>query len=246
MSRHSFDPDVAKLVGINAAVIFQNILWWTEKNAANGKHEYEGRFWTYSSVSAFEALFPYLTAKQIRLALDKLEDAGFLIAGNFNQSAYDRTKWYSPICPEGDYHLPKKANENAQKGKPIPDSKPDHKLDIITPYNPPLPDWMPIEAWDGWLAMRKAIKKPLTDRARTRAINKLDLMRQNGQDIAEVLDRSTSNVWTDLYEIKKENWHGTRTGKTDGASAALDEIIRSCESSRPADGSSFKRIGSNF
>lgn len=83
-----------------------------------------------------------------------------------------------------------------------PNTSKTHQLttkDIIGP-----PDWMPIDAWDGWLEMRKARKKPLTERAMARAINKLDAMRQAGQDIAEVLDRSTLNGWTDVYEIKEQ------------------------------------------
>ena len=35
MSRHSFDPEIAVRVGLNAAVIFQNITFWIEKNQAN-------------------------------------------------------------------------------------------------------------------------------------------------------------------------------------------------------------------
>lgn len=38
MSLHSFDPDVAKKVGVNAAVIYQNILFWTEKNFRNKRN----------------------------------------------------------------------------------------------------------------------------------------------------------------------------------------------------------------
>lgn len=123
---HSFDPEIAKKVGVNAAVIYQNLIWWTEKNAANGKHFYDGRHWTYNSVSAFGTLFPYLTAKQIRSALLTLEEEGFIVCGNYNVSAYDRTKWYSP-CEQVD--LPYKANGFDLEGKPIPDSKPDIKPD---------------------------------------------------------------------------------------------------------------------
>ena len=42
MSRHSFDPDIAAKVGLNAAVIYQNILWWCEKNAANDHNLHGG------------------------------------------------------------------------------------------------------------------------------------------------------------------------------------------------------------
>jgi hypothetical protein len=128
MSRHSFDPEVAAKVGLNAAVIFQNIVWWAEKNAANNKHFHDGLWWTYNSVSAFADLFPYLTGKQIRTALTKLEDDGLLVSGSFNKSAYDRTKWYAPTCPIGKSDLPKRSNENDQEGEPIPDINTDDKL----------------------------------------------------------------------------------------------------------------------
>ena len=123
---HSFDPKIATKVGVNAAVLYQNIVWWTQKNAANGKHLHDGRHWTYNSIKAFDALFPYLTSKQIRTALDKLEDAGLILSGTFNKAGYDRTKWYCPVEP---IDLPKKANGTAQKGEPIPVSKPVSKPD---------------------------------------------------------------------------------------------------------------------
>lgn len=235
MSRHSFDPEIAAKVGLNAAVIYQNIVWWAEKNAANGKHYHDGLWWTYNSVSAFAELFPYLTGKQIRTALTKLEDDGLLVSGCFNKSAYDRTKWYAPTCPGAKSDLPKRSNEDAQNGKPIPDINTDIKPDDITPYSPPepvrasiwIPDWVPLDAWNGWIDMRIKLKKPLTDRAYTRALSKLDRMRHEGQDIAEVLDRSTMNGWTDLYEIKernngKANWGGSPDRRSSLA-RAIDE-----------------------
>lgn len=130
---HSFDPEIAKIVGINAAVIYQNLVWWTQKNAANERHYYDGRYWTYNSVKAFDDLFPYLTRAQIRSALIKLEEAGLIVTGNFNQSAYDRTKWYSP---NDKLHLSNLANGFAQDDKPIPDSNPDIKPDTFLPETP--------------------------------------------------------------------------------------------------------------
>jgi len=121
---HSFDPEIAKDVGVNAAVLYQNILWWTQKNAANNKHCHDGRYWTYNSIKAFDDLFPYLTTAQIRRALEKLEAAGLILSGTFNKAAYDRTKWY---CPSQQINLSKIANGIAEKGEPIPDSKPDIK-----------------------------------------------------------------------------------------------------------------------
>lgn len=126
---HSFDPHIAARVGVNAAVLYQNIVWWCAKNAANRRNEHDGKFWTYNSVKAWAELFPYLTAKQIRSSLDRLEAEGLILSGCFNTSAYDRTKWF---CPVGPSHLPSGANELVREGKPIPvvntDSKPEEVL----------------------------------------------------------------------------------------------------------------------
>ena len=143
---HQFDPEIAKIVGVNAAVIYQNIIWWTEKNAANERHFYEGRYWTYNSVKAFDSLFPYLTPKQIRTAISKLEETGMIVSGNFNQSAYDRTKWYSPV---EQIHLPKSETPFAQKGKPIPDSKPVNKPDMdMSSSDDSITPEVVVEAWN--------------------------------------------------------------------------------------------------
>ena len=68
---HSFDIDDAVKYGMTEAVILHNLRFWIEKNKANGKHFHDGRYWTYNSVKAFEELFPYLTYRNIRSAIEK-------------------------------------------------------------------------------------------------------------------------------------------------------------------------------
>ncbi len=65
-----------------------------------------------------------------------------------------------------------------------------------------LPDWVPAASWDGWVEMRKAIRKPLTARAKSMAVNKLEKLRADGYGVAGVLDQSTLNSWQDLYPLK--------------------------------------------
>ncbi|SFC07301.1 hypothetical protein SAMN05421747_1049 [Parapedobacter composti] len=129
---HSFNVDVAKEFGIPAAIILKNIAFWIEKNVANGKNQFDGRTWTYNSYKAWHALFPYLSQKQLRTTLNKLVEKGVLLKGNFNQSTYDRTNWYAfadenlwmqTHCPNGQMERTKGANQTAQEGEPIPDSK---------------------------------------------------------------------------------------------------------------------------
>jgi hypothetical protein len=127
MALHSFDPDIAEKVGVNAAVIYQNLVFWIEKNQANDKHFHEGKYWTYNSISAFEQMFSYLTTSQIRTAIKHLLESGLIVEGNFNKKGYDRTKWYSVISQ---VHLSNLANGFDKNPNPIPDIKPD-----IKPYN---------------------------------------------------------------------------------------------------------------
>lgn len=118
------------MVGVNAAILYQNIFFWCERNAAKRKNLRDGNYWTYNSVSAFHELFPYLTEKQIRVALDKLETSGLIEVGCFNEDARDRTRWYALVDKS---LLPSEAvtfalqgkSTFAPEGEPLPVGKPD-------------------------------------------------------------------------------------------------------------------------
>lgn len=65
-----------------------------------------------------------------------------------------------------------------------------------------LPDWMPAEAWAGYLQMRKAIKKPMTPYAMKLAIEKLAELRAEGNDPVAVLNESIMHSWQGLFPLK--------------------------------------------
>lgn len=133
--QHSFDSDIATEYGVNCAILLNHLWFWCEKNRANEKHYYNGHYWTYSSVKALEELFPYMSKNTITRSLTKLKDNELLIEGNYNKSAYDRTKWYAltqkaySILSKTEIHLPKIRNGNNQKQKPIPDNITDNITD---------------------------------------------------------------------------------------------------------------------
>lgn len=64
-----------------------------------------------------------------------------------------------------------------------------------------MPDWMPIESWEGYVEMRKKMRKPMTNRAIQLAIGTLDKLRVTGQDVTAVLDQSTMNSWLGLFAV---------------------------------------------
>ncbi len=92
---HSFDVEIAKEYGVHSAILLKNLYFWIQKNAANGRHYHDGTYWTYNSRKAFSQLFPYLTARQVQYAIDKLIEDGLVRTGNFSKDAFDQTMWYA-------------------------------------------------------------------------------------------------------------------------------------------------------
>jgi len=139
---YSFNVQIAKEFGVDAAIIIHNLYFWILKNKANNRHCYDDKYWTYNSVKAFSQLFPFWTEKQIRRILDNAEKDGAIECDNFNVAGYDRTKWYTlkpaifNIYLNGQMELTKRANGIDQMGEPIPDINTDSKPDLkLNTYN---------------------------------------------------------------------------------------------------------------
>jgi len=93
---HSFTVEVANIVGIEKAIILENIAFWLKKNIANKKHIHDGYAWTYNTYEAFASLFPYMKINTIKRVLRELERDGHIVArSDLNESSWDRTKWYT-------------------------------------------------------------------------------------------------------------------------------------------------------
>ena len=126
--QHHFDVDLAARYGIAEAILLNHLEYWIEHNRANQKNFFEGRYWTFNSNKALCELFPYLSEKKIRNALNHLQEEGLILTGNFNKLAYDRTLWYAitekgkSILPKGQMEVPEMANGIGKKGEPIPDN----------------------------------------------------------------------------------------------------------------------------
>lgn len=81
-----------------------------------------------------------------------------------------------------------------------------------------LPDWIPEDAWNGYVEMRAKIRAPMTTRAMELKVSELERLRNSGQNVGGVLDKSTSNNWKDVYPLKTESsgkpepkpWEGAR------------------------------------
>ena len=91
-----------------------------------------------------------------------------------------------------------------------------------------LPEWIDKDAWNGYLEMRKKIKKPATVRAMKMVINSLEQLRGQGQDPNKVLDQSTLKNWTDVYELKND-YKPSGNGKHPDTLPTGEELRKSYE-----------------
>jgi hypothetical protein len=128
---HHFNTEIAQEYGVNEAIMLYNICFWQNRHVANNTNFHDGKFWVYNTVEAFSKLFPYFSAKQIRLILQKIEKKGCVSVGRYNKMKIDRTKWYSATSeimsihgfltnsPKGQMQQTEKAIATDQKGNSI-------------------------------------------------------------------------------------------------------------------------------
>ena len=108
-----------------------------------------------------------------------------------------------PSSPEDTSSLRSDNSANA-----VPASKPAKKTTAQEPW-PDVPDWVPSEAWDGFVQNRKAIKHALPPRAAKLILKELDKLRGQGADPAAVLEQSTRNGWRDVFPVRESNARGS-------------------------------------
>ena len=111
---HFFSVSDAQLYGVKAAIILQNLRTWLDVNKAKeGKDNIrDGRVWTYSSREKLSNYHPYLSTRQVRYQLEKLEEKGIVISKKFyRKGPTDHTLWYSVNEPQYQTKSPIRANE---------------------------------------------------------------------------------------------------------------------------------------
>ena len=84
-------PSLAKKIGINEAVILQQVHYWLGKS----NHHIDGRTWIYNTYKEWQLQLPFLSDSTIKRTIRSLEKQGYLISANYNRFKMDKTKWYT-------------------------------------------------------------------------------------------------------------------------------------------------------
>jgi len=96
-------PEMARRIGLNEAIVVQQIHYWLENKRKSTKEKdlskertyIDGRFWTYDSYTQWQKQFPFWSVRTIERIFTGLEKKGILLSGCFNEWETDRTKWYT-------------------------------------------------------------------------------------------------------------------------------------------------------
>lgn len=85
----------------------------------------------------------------------------------------------------------------------------------FNPLSVKLPGWLDYDAWEGFVEMRKKIKKPLvTSRAVNGIISELGRLRQAGNDPVACIDKSIQNNYPGVYPANNGGANGSQGNRT--------------------------------
>jgi|GEM_PF-6616565 len=90
-------PSLAKALGINGAVLLQQIHYWLLDIANDAKPDrfIDGHWWVYNSYREWCKQLPWMSIKTMQRTAKLLEEKGLIVTGNFNKANMDRTFWYT-------------------------------------------------------------------------------------------------------------------------------------------------------
>jgi hypothetical protein len=97
---NSFDVGIARQLGVNAAIVYNHIIYWIKTNFHKGHNFIDGKTWMYETISSMSQYFGYLSEKQIKSSIKSLVDANLLIEGYHSKNKFDRTTWYCLVNEE--------------------------------------------------------------------------------------------------------------------------------------------------
>lgn len=84
-------PTLAKALGLNDAIILQQLHYWLEKSS----HKIDGRKWVYNTYKQWHNQFPFFSERTIQRVFLSLEKRNVVICRKMNKMKADNTKWYT-------------------------------------------------------------------------------------------------------------------------------------------------------
>jgi hypothetical protein len=88
-------PRLAKAIGLNEAIVLQQVQFWLGVHEGIQRNFVDGRYWVYNSYEQWKEQFYFWHRDTIRRTIKSLEDQELLISACLSPDKGDRTKWYT-------------------------------------------------------------------------------------------------------------------------------------------------------
>jgi len=89
------NTELAECIGLNEAIILQQVHYWIETNKKHKRNHRDGRCWMFNTLDQWQEQFPFWSMSTIKRTIASLKNKHLLITGNYNKMKLDRTIWYS-------------------------------------------------------------------------------------------------------------------------------------------------------
>ena len=90
------NTELACEIGLNEAIVLQQLHYWLERNKESRTDFRDGRYWTYGTIQEYrDRDFKFWSFDTVKRTLHKLISLGFLVKGNYNRMKLDQTNWYT-------------------------------------------------------------------------------------------------------------------------------------------------------
>lgn len=112
-------PVLASRIGLNEAIVLQQICYWLEDTASGVEHD--GRRWVYNTIEEWTEQFPFWSPDTVKRALTSLKKNGLIYVEQLKKSQHDRTNFYAInhenllLTDEGNLHSSSGANCTVRK-----------------------------------------------------------------------------------------------------------------------------------
>ena len=225
-------PQLAKILGLNEAIILQQLHYWLQKNP----NIRDGRAWVYNSITEWQQQFPFWSEDTIRRTINRLISDGIIVKGGFNKMSFDKTLWYAVGYEALEVKIkhtdelktaksnyancinPGRQKAQADLGslhKPIPEinqrlptetinkkEKPPKATDFDLLISEHTKSQGLATALREFIKMRSTIKKPMTNRALKMLLAKLKTLGEAEEQQIPILEQSIFHCWQDIYSLK--------------------------------------------
>ena len=92
------NPDLAKMIGLNEAIVLNQIYYWISVNKKQNRNFHDGKYWCYNSIREWqEENFPFWSHNTVERIFYSLRNKGLVLVGNYNnrRNGSTSTKWYT-------------------------------------------------------------------------------------------------------------------------------------------------------